>query len=108
MNLVWMISYESNVSQVTFCDRGYVGGHWMHTNAWAMKVCQPQYHHCHFCQHRYHCKAKIALLSKLILVKWGESGKCVTLAAEGELMMRPCDGTLKQVKSVEQEKIEVN
>ena len=53
-------------------------------------------------------QTKIALLSKLIFVKWGESGKCVTLAAEGELMMRPCDGTLKQVKSVEQEKIEVN
>ena len=47
------------------------------------------------------------LLSKLILVKWGESGKCVSLAAEGELLMRPCDGTLNQVGSVEQEKIEV-
>ena len=56
MNLVWMISYELNVSQVTFCVRGYVGGHWVHTNAWAMKVRQPQYHHRHHCQHRYRCK----------------------------------------------------
>jgi len=31
-------------------------------------------------------------------MKWGDnSGKCVTLDSEGELVMRPCDATLKQV-----------
>ena len=33
-----MISYQLKSSQVTVCAPGNVGGQWVHTNTWAMKV----------------------------------------------------------------------
>ena len=34
-----MIKLELNSTQVTVCAPGNVGGQWVHTNTWAMKVC---------------------------------------------------------------------
>ena len=36
--MVWVIKLELKSSQVTVCAPGNVGGQWVHTNTWAMKV----------------------------------------------------------------------
>ena len=36
--MVWVIKLELGSSQVTVCAPGNVGGQWVHTNTWAMKV----------------------------------------------------------------------
>ena len=36
--MVWVIKLESNSTQVAVCAPGNVGGQWVHTNTWAMKV----------------------------------------------------------------------